>query len=165
MVTCRIVRAAMVAGYQGLRAYPASLIFEDSLRQRVLASGDIVVHPIPHASASYPGSWRGVIDKLKAYDFAFLVPGHGSIQTNCSYLDKLQAAIIDIESQVEPLAAKGRSLNEVRKAMQFSRLQDEFAGDVARDRSQMRDFFLKALVSNVFRTAKGDPIVQGRDGR
>lgn len=183
---------AMVAGYQGLRAYPASLVFRDSIslpddqvpleiaflgkantdgdaviwapRQRVLATGDIVVHSIPYASASYPGSWLGVIDKLKAYDFAFLVPGHGSIQTDRNYLDKLRVAIVDIKSQVEPLAAKGLSLDEVRKAMQFSKLQEEFAGDSAWDRSQMRGFFLEALVSNVYKEAKGEPIVQGRDG-
>ena len=173
----------MVAGYEGLRAYPASLVFQDSIslpddevpleiaflgkantdgdvvlwapRQRVLATGDIVVHPIPYASASYPGSWLGVIDRLKAYAFAFLVPGHGSIQTERNYLEKLQAAIIDIKSQVEPLAANGESLDEVCKAMLFSRLQDEFAGNNAWNRSQMRGFFLEA---------KGEPIVQGRDG-
>ena len=174
---------AMVASYEGLRAYPARLVYRDSIslpddevpleiaflgkantdgdvvlwapRQRVLATGDIVVHSIPYASASYPGSWLGVIDKLKAYAFAFLVPGHGSIQTDRNYLDKLQAAILDIKMQVEPLAAKGESLNEVRKAMQFSRQQDEFAGNNAWNRSQMRGFFLEA---------KGEPIVQGRDG-
>ena len=182
----------MVAGYVGLQAYPASLVFADAIElpddqaplqlaflgkantdgdvviwaplQRVLASGDIVVNPIPYASASYPASWLGVIDRLKAYDFAFLVPGHGAIQTDRAYLDKLRPAIGDIADQVGPLAAKGMDLIDVRKAVQFTRLQDEFAGTDTRDRSQMRGFFLDALVSNAYKEAKGEPIVQGRDG-
>ena len=182
----------MVAGYEGLKAYPAGLVFTDSIElpdeqaplqlaflgkantdgdviiwaplQRVLATGDIVVHPIPYASASYPGSWLTVIDRLKSYDFAFLVPGHGAIQTDRRYLERLQAAIADIRSQVAPLAARGMELADVRKEIRFTKLQDEFAGADTWDRAQMRGFFLDALVSNAYKEAKGEPIVQGHDG-
>lgn len=182
----------MVAGYEGIKAWPAALVFTDSIelpdeqtpvqlaflgnantdgdvvawapKQRVLATGDIVVNPIPYASASYPASWMNVIDKLKSYDFAFLVPGHGALQTDRAYLDKVRAAIADIRSQVAPLAAKGMSLDDVRKAVQLTKLQDEFAGSNDWDRKQMRGFFLDALVSNAYKEAKGEPIVQGRDG-
>jgi glyoxylase-like metal-dependent hydrolase (beta-lactamase superfamily II) len=182
----------MVAGYEGLKAWPATLTFKDSIelpdeqtplhllflgkantdgdvviwapKQRVLAAGDIVVNPIPYASASYPSSWLQVIDQLKAIDFAFLVPGHGALQTDRAYVDKLRAAIADIRSQVGPLAAKGMSLEDVRKAVQFTRLQDEFAGDDTWDRKQMRGFFLDALVSNAYKEARNEPIVQGHDG-
>ena len=182
----------MVAGYEGLRAWPAALTFKDSIelpdeqtplhvmflgkantdgdiviwapKQRVLATGDIVVNPIPYASASYPSSWLNVIDQLKACDFAYLVPGHGAVQKDRSYLDKVRAAIADIRSQVAPLAAKGMTLTDVRKAVQLTRLQDEFAGTDTWDRKQMRGFFLDALVSNAYKEAKGEPIVQGHYG-
>jgi len=182
----------MVAGYEGLKAWPAALTFKDSIelpddetplhllflgkantdgdvviwapKQRVLATGDIVVNPIPYASASFPSSWLAVIDQIKAIDFAFLVPGHGALEADRAYLDRLHAAIADIRSQVAPLAAKGLSLDEVRKAVQFTRLQDEFAGSNTWDRKQMRGFFLDALVSNAYKEARGEPIVQGHDG-
>jgi glyoxylase-like metal-dependent hydrolase (beta-lactamase superfamily II) len=130
----------------------------------VLATGDIVVNPIPYASASYPASWLNVIDQLEARDFAFLVPGHGAIQKDRGYLDKLKAAIGDVRSQVGPLAAKGMTLADVRKTVQLAPLQDEFAGTDTWDRRQMLGFFLDALVSNAYKEAKGEPIVQGHDG-
>lgn len=186
------IGAPMVAGYVGLKAWPAKLVFDDSIElpdeqaplqirflgkantdgdiviwaplQRVLATGDIVVNPIPYASASYPESWLAVFDKLKAYDFAYLVPGHGTIQTDRRYVERVQAAVADIRSQVAPLAAKGMDLADVRKAVQYAKLQDEFAGNDTWDRSQMRGFFLDALVSNAYKEARGEPIVQGHDG-
>ncbi|MBS0387379.1 MAG: MBL fold metallo-hydrolase [Proteobacteria bacterium] len=186
------IGAPMVAGYVGLKAWPANLVFHESIElpddmaplhvnflgkantdgdiviwapmQRVLATGDIVVNPIPYASASYPSSWLQVLDKLKEYEFAWLVPGHGTIQTDRRYLERVQAAIADIRNQVAPLAARGMSLDEVRKAVQLTKLQDEFAGNDAWDRAQMRGFFLDALVSNAYKEAKGEPIVQGHDG-
>jgi glyoxylase-like metal-dependent hydrolase (beta-lactamase superfamily II) len=182
----------MVAGYEGLKAWPAALTFKDSIelpdeqaplhilflgkantdgdvvvwapKQRVLATGDIVVNPIPYASASYPASWLNVIDQLEAIDFAFLVPGHGAIQENRAYLDKLKAAIGDVRSQVGPLAAQGKSLEDVRKGVQLTHWQDEFAGSNDWDRKQMLGFFLNALVSNAYKEAKGEPIVKGHDG-
>lgn len=182
----------MVAGYEGLKAWPATLTFKDAIelpdeqtplhlmflgkantdgdvviwapRQRVLATGDIVVNPIPYASASYPASWLNVIDQIEARDFAFLVPGHGAIQKDHAYLDKLKAAIGDVRSQVGPLAAKGMTLADVRKTVQLAPLQDEFAGTDTWDRRQMLGFFLDALVSNAYKEAKGEPMVQGHDG-
>ena len=186
------IGAPMVAGYVGLKPWPANLVFRDSIelpdeisplhvsflgkantdgdiviwapKQRVLATGDIVVNPIPYASASYPSSWLEVLDKLKAYDFAFLVPGHGVIQADRRYLERVHAAIADIRDQVAPLAKRGLSLEDVRKAVQFTTLQDEFAGSDTWDRAQMRGFFLDALVSNAYKEARGEPIVQGHDG-
>jgi glyoxylase-like metal-dependent hydrolase (beta-lactamase superfamily II) len=46
-------------------------------RQRVLASGDLVVAPIPYAAHTYPGEWIATLKRLEAFDFAWLVPGHG----------------------------------------------------------------------------------------
>jgi hypothetical protein len=42
-------------------------------------------------------------------DFAVLVPGHGQLQRDSSYLDRLIASIRDIRAQVGPLPWRGRA--------------------------------------------------------
>jgi glyoxylase-like metal-dependent hydrolase (beta-lactamase superfamily II) len=48
-------------------------------KQRVLASGDLVVAPIPYAAHTYPGEWIATLKRLEASTFAWLVPGHGPV--------------------------------------------------------------------------------------
>jgi glyoxylase-like metal-dependent hydrolase (beta-lactamase superfamily II) len=189
-----MVRAgpAMVAAYRGLKATPADIVFSDELnlpdpvaplelrflgrantdgdaivwlpRQRVLATGDVVVHPSPYASASYPTDWLRVLGQLKAYDFAFLVPGHGQVQTDRAYIDKLIGAIGAVRAQVAPLAHAGISLDQTYKRVDLSSVTAIFAGGDPWRRFALDAFFLRALVSNSWKEAKGLPITQGVDG-
>jgi glyoxylase-like metal-dependent hydrolase (beta-lactamase superfamily II) len=180
---------AMVAGYTGLQAYPATLTFTDRLalpdtlaplelmflgrantdgdaiawlpKQRVIVTGDIVVHPIPYASACYLGEWIAVLRRLEAFDFRFLIPGHGAVQTDRDYLERLIAALSEVRSRVGPLARDGATLDEVRQKVDLSDLQDRFAGNDAWKRFVMRAVFLGDVVKNAWQEARGDSIVQG----
>ncbi len=183
---------SIVAAYKDLKAYPADITFTDEIaipdadtplevrflgrantdgdaivwapNQKVVAAGDIVVNPVPYASASYPKDWIEVLKALKAYNFAFLVPGHGAIETGTGYLDELIAALEDVRAQVRPLVAKGVSLDEVRKQIDLARIEQAFAGTDDWQRFALANFFLGAIVSNAYKEAKGEPIVQGKDG-
>jgi len=181
----------IVKAYHNLVAYPARMTFNDHIslydpaapvevmflgrantdgdaviwlpKQRVLASGDIVVHPIPYASASFPGEWIDVLRKLEGFDFAYLIPGHGEVQTDRQYLDKLIATLSDIRAQVTPLAQKGMSLADVRKQVNGRDILQSYAGDNGWDRLWMRSVFLNAIIGNAYKEAKGEAIVQGHD--
>jgi glyoxylase-like metal-dependent hydrolase (beta-lactamase superfamily II) len=183
------VGPSIVEGYKNLKAWPAQLTFTDRLtlpdeaapvevmflgrantdsdavvwlpRQRVVASGDIVVHPVPYAAHSFPSEWLEVLKKLKALDFAYLIPGHGEVQTDSAYLDKLSKAIEDVRAQVTPLAQKGLTLQEVRKQTNFDKLRQEFGGDDGWHRFLTDIFFIGAITKNAYQEAKGEPIIQG----
>src|SRR5918995_3713170 len=45
----------------------------------ILATGDLVVAPIPFAFNSYPASWTKVMDSLLALEPRVIVPGHGPV--------------------------------------------------------------------------------------
>ena len=180
---------SIVAGYGALTAYPATLTFEDKIEipdaqmpveilflgkantdgdavvwlptERVLCSGDIVVSPIPYAAASYPGAWIGVLQKLKEFDFAVLVPGHGEPQTDRVYLDKLIAALSQIRAQVTPLARQGLSPEVIAKKLDAEPLKAAFAGNDPWLRTLFSSFFLGSIVKNATAEALGQPIVQG----
>jgi len=180
---------SIVAGYKNMKAYPATKTFTDKFfipdasmpvevaflgkantdgdavawvpKEKVLIAGDIVVGPIPYAAASFPASWIGVLEKLKAYDFAVLVPGHGEAQKDRAYIDRVITALKDVRAQVAPLARKGVKLEDVYKRIDLEPIKKSFAGNDAWRRQLLVSFFLHALVSNVYAETLGRPIVQG----
>ncbi|MFN3521209.1 MAG: MBL fold metallo-hydrolase [Phenylobacterium sp.] len=180
----------MVAGYTDLVVQPADVVFADRLsipdalapvevaflgrgntdgdavvwapRQRVLAAGDLVVAPVPYAAHTYPGEWIASLEKVKAYDFAVLVPGHGAPQTDRAYLDRLIAALAEVRARVGPLARSGASLEEVRRQADLSGVRRAFAGDDAWIRFLMDAVCLNDLVANAYKEARGETVVQGK---
>jgi glyoxylase-like metal-dependent hydrolase (beta-lactamase superfamily II) len=182
---------AFVAGYKNLRAYPADVTFDDTLmipdsvtplevrflglantdgdavvwapQQRVLASGDVVVNPIPYAASSFPAEWIKVLAALRRLEYTALVPGHGPVLHDTQYIDKLSAALGEVERQVTTLVASGKPLDQVRQAVNLETLRDTFAGGDDWDRARFSDFFLDPIVANAYKEAKDEPIVQGSD--
>lgn len=96
--------------------------------ERILATGDIVVHPTPYGFFSYPQSWSAVMRELKALDAAYIVPGHGDIMTNADYLDLLAQTMDLVATQVDAQARQGKTLDETRAAMDWSSVEERFTG-------------------------------------
>lgn len=115
--------------------------------EKILATGDIVVRPTPYGFYSYPKSWAGVLRELKGFGARTIVPGHGDILKDTAYLDLLAETLDLVAAQVDPLAAQGKSLDEVRAAMDWSSVESRFTGD---------DEILKRLFNLWFKT----PIVE-----
>lgn len=183
----------MREGYANLRAIPAAVTFTERFvvhdetapvelhflgrantdgdalawlpKQRVLATGDVVVHPIPYASACYPREWLEVLAKITAFDYAYLVPGHGEVQTDELYVAKLVRALTELRAAVAPLAKLGIELGEARKRIDLAALRRIFVtDDDGWGRVLFSSVFLEAIVSNAWREARGEPIEQGREG-
>ncbi len=181
---------AMVEAYSGLDPLPADLTFEGRIRladetapveiaylgrantdgdvvvwapkQRVLATGDIVVAPIPYAAHTFPGDWIEVLGKLKAYDFKVLIPGHGAPQADRVYLDRLIGALQSVRAQVAPLARADVPLEDVRKRVDLEPIRKAFAGDDPWLRHVLSVVFTGDLIANAYKEARGEAVVQGK---
>jgi glyoxylase-like metal-dependent hydrolase (beta-lactamase superfamily II) len=129
-------------------------------RERIVATGDIVVSPVPFGFFSFPEPWIATLERIKALDFALLVPGHGRPMRDSAYLDRLIATISDIRAQVGPLARQGLSLEDVRSRVDFTAQTAIFAAD-ARLRPAFEGYWLTPMVENAWREARGLAIVQG----
>ena len=129
-------------------------------RQKIVASGDIVVSPWPFGFGSYSGDWIETLGKIKALGFTTLIPGHGAPQNDVSYLDKLIAAMSDLRAQIFPLAKAGMSLDDVKKKADFSKSIALF-GDTPRDKANLQSLFFDPMIGSVYKEALGQPIVQG----
>jgi glyoxylase-like metal-dependent hydrolase (beta-lactamase superfamily II) len=130
--------------------------------QRVLITGDILTAPVPYGSESYAKEWIDVLNLLDNYDFAYLIPGHGAVQTDHDYLRRVKALLVDIRTQVAPLAAQGLSLEEVQKRVDFTKDVTSFAGSSTWRQTEFSGYFLTSMIKNVYLEAKGEPIVQGQ---
>ena len=129
-------------------------------RQRIAMSGDIIVWPTPFGFFSFPGDWVQTLGRLKALDYAVLIPGHGEPQRDAAYIDKLIGSIEDIRAQVGPLARQGLPLEEVMKRTDFSRYRDLF-GTTERAKTLFKAYWTDPMTENAWKEAKSLPIVQG----
>lgn len=129
-------------------------------RQKVLISGDIVVAPFPFGFGSYPADWLRTIDRIRAYPFKILVPGHGPPQRNRAYLDCLSGAIADVRAKVAPLAARDVPLDDVRKQLDFTEQARAFVGDDPWLRRWFSEYWITPFLASAYKEAKGQPIAQ-----
>jgi len=128
--------------------------------ERIVVTGDIVVHPVPFGFFSFPGDWLGVLERIKALDYRILIPGHGEPQTDSIYIDRLAATLRDLRAQIGPLAAQGLSLAEVRGRVNWD-AQRAIFGDTPRNRLLFDAYWLNPMTINTYMEARGQTFEQG----
>lgn len=128
--------------------------------EKVVATGDIVVAPVPFGFFSFPGDWIETLGKLKAMPFEILIPGHGDPQRDRAYIDKLVTAISDIRAKVAPLAKAGVKQDEVKAKVDWASTIAPFA-DTPRNKVNFEGLFIDPMIPNAYKEALGQPIIQG----
>jgi glyoxylase-like metal-dependent hydrolase (beta-lactamase superfamily II) len=141
---------SIVDGYKNMKADLATLTFSDRLTipdsqtpievmflgrddadgnavvwartEKVLYTGDIVIGTPPYAAASYAASWIAVLDRIGAYDFAYLIQGHGQVQKDRAYFHETKGALAKIQDEVAGLAEKGAALADIHGPGDFKSL-------------------------------------------
>jgi len=129
-------------------------------KQKVLVAGDAVVSPIPFWRSAYPVEWIGVLEKIKAFGYTVLIPGHGLPETDTTYVDTLITTLQKVNTQVAALAGKGLSLDETEASVDFSPLASTFAGTDPVLAEQVKINWAP-VVACAYAEAKHVPIVQG----
>jgi cyclase len=80
----------------------------------VLFTGDIVVEsPLPYTGATWPVEWASVLRDLEAMAPAAIVPGHGPVMRDASYLAAMRELIEDVNGQVASLLRQGLTLDQI----------------------------------------------------
>jgi len=96
---------------------------------KVLAAGDLVVHPFPFATASYVSEWSEVLGKLEAMPFDAMVPGHGPVMRDRSYVADVRAVMESIMSQARAAWRPGMTAGELRAKVDLAAHRKRIAGD------------------------------------
>lgn len=130
-------------------------------RERVLASGDLVVLPIPYGFGSFPKQWIETLEKLAAYDFELLVPGHGAVQTDREHIRLVQAMLASVREQAAAAVARGLDLEATRSAIDLSPWEHQIAGDDPERKRLFKAWWTDPITRSAWLEAQDLPIVQG----
>ena len=122
--------------------------------ERVLATGDMLVHPVPYAGSAAPSEWARSLRALRALNPLYIVPGHGEVQQGTAYLDLVIETIEATVEAVRRMQAQGRTVEEVTRDAKMEAFRarmvvppnDPAVGD-------RWDDFLGALVPNAYAEA------------
>ena len=123
--------------------------------ERILVTGDIVVHPTPYGFYSNPESWAGVIAQLIDLEPRLVIPGHGAVMNDTAYLEKLRALFTWVHTEVAQRIQGGMSLEEIRDDLDFSAQSAEFTGGDAWLESRFRAWFAQPIVEAAWNEIMG----------
>ena len=98
---------------------------------KVLAAGDLVVHPFPFATASYISEWSAVLRKLEATPFEALVPGHGPVMRDRQYVAQVREILESVMAQARAAYKPGMTPEELRAKVDLKAHRQRMAGDDA----------------------------------
>lgn len=102
-------------------------------RERIVATGDLVVHPLPYVYDGYPSEWSGTLDQLLRLGPAILVPGHGPVLRDTAFValtrDLFRSAVDQLNAALAKTGpAMSRSLDEVKGMVTLAPFRNRFAG-------------------------------------
>lgn len=175
------------AEYQRIRVTPPNVIMDDELiiksgdrvielrhlghantagdivmwlpEERIVATGDIVVLPTPYAFNVSPRAWAETLRNLKRLDYKIMVPGHGPIQRDTSYVDLVIEAADSIADQRDALLAEGMSTDDIGAALDFSAFDDRFMGGDSYLQDYYDSWFEKPFRAAAIKALTGEPMV------
>ena len=130
-------------------------------KQRVLATGDLLVAPVPFGFNAYPADWLRSLQSLKALQPAVWIPGHGPAMRDGAYTDRVIALIGHTRDAVAPLAARKVGMDQAKKDIDLSADRKRFVGDDAWLMRWFDRYWTQPFIDAAYREATGQPIEQG----
>jgi cyclase len=145
-------RQSELAELASLQVVPPNLIFDDALtlwlggrqielrdrgransphdvtiylpQDSVLFTGDIVVQsPIPYVGASWPVTWIEVLRQLEAVPMRAVVPGHGPVMRDWTYVRQVRRLLEAATSRTAAMALEGRTLEQIQDSLSLDDLR------------------------------------------
>ncbi len=118
--------------------------------ERVLITGDMVVHPVPYAyEVDFP-AWITTLDRLLALEPRLLIPGHGAVLHDTNYVVRLQNLFRETLASVEAAASKGMVLEEIQNAVGLEAQAVLFAGEDPAATFAFETYFRKPAIESVW---------------
>ncbi|HTR01692.1 MAG TPA: MBL fold metallo-hydrolase [Thermoanaerobaculia bacterium] len=123
---------------------------------RIAATGDLFVQPIPFGFGSYYEEWAATLGRLDALAADVLVPGHGKVQRDRAYLRQVEALLTALVADVKAAVASGATLEETRERVKLDDWKARFAGTDPSLQRAFDAFFVQPAVERAWHQARGD---------
>jgi cyclase len=127
-------------------------------KERIVATGDLVVAPVPLVGSdqSHIGPWIASLDRIIALQPAVIVPGHGPVMRDVTYVKQMARLFRAIHDMTAAAIARGETLDQARRSINLDELQHEFAGDSPLRISLFRNYVAGPAVAAAYAEASGD---------
>lgn len=121
----------------------------------ILATGDLVVAPVPLVGGdqSHIASWIGALERISALHATTILPGHGPIMHDNSYVKQMAGAFQAIKNYVDTAVARGDTLEQSQKSITMDEWRQKFAGDSSLRRAVFRNYLVGPAVIAAYREA------------
>lgn len=127
--------------------------------EKVVATGDLVVHPTPYLYNVPPRAWAETMRALNALGYEALVPGHGAVQRDTEYVDLLIELAESAADQRDALLAEGMAEDEVVARLDFSAFEERFARGDPYLANRFRVWGAGPFRYAALKALKGEPMV------
>ena len=126
---------------------------------RIVASGDLVVSPVPLVgSTSHPAEFAVTLERLMALRPAVIVPGHGPVMRDTVYVSLVHRMLVSIRDQTVAAVARGDSLAQVRKSVNLDEFRNAIVGDSKLRRFVFANYVTGPAVAAAFADAKAGAV-------
>ena len=112
----------------------------------IVATGDLVVAPVPFAFNSHPASWVNVLDSLIALNPRIVVPGHGPVMRDLSYVRSVRDWLARINREASAAVARHDSVGTVLKVVTLDDVRRSVTGNGKWMNFLWRQFFVGPAV-------------------
>ena len=125
---------------------------------KVLITGDLLVYPVPYPYGSFFGEWIEAMKKLEAIDASVIVPGHGPVMHDKTYISLVTELLEATRRQAGDAFKRGLKADEAVKAVDLSAFRPRFVADHTEREFVFDQGYKPAGVVRAFREAKDGPL-------
>jgi glyoxylase-like metal-dependent hydrolase (beta-lactamase superfamily II) len=94
---------------------------------KTLLTGDLVVFPFPFATEPYVSEWAKVMRTVEHMGAERIVPGHGPVMRDASYVRDVADVLESIERQARAAYKPGMTAERLRESIDLSPFNERFA--------------------------------------
>ncbi len=124
-------------------------------KEGIVITGDLVIWPVPYVGnpQSHPADWSMTLAKVMALHASTIIPGHGPVLHDDSYLKLMARLFVVIKEQVEAAVHAGESLDQTRKSINLEEFRKAFAGESPVRKAIFNNYVIGPAVAAAFADA------------
>ena len=125
----------------------------------IVITGDLVVYPIPLVGnpQSRIAEWSPTLDKVIALNAKTIVPGHGPVLHDDSFLKTLSEMFASISKQTKDAVSRGETLQQARKSVNLSDFKQRLARDSPVKKLLFDNYVAGPAIGAAYTEAGGNP--------
>jgi cyclase len=124
---------------------------------KLLLTGDAVVYPAPFAFGSYISEWPATLQKMIDLNPAIVIPGHGPVMHDTTYLKLIAEMCQSLFTQVKAAVAEGATLEAIRRKVTLAEFKQRIDALATTDLMRASGFnsFLYPATDRAYQEATG----------